>query len=73
MVACGRYASGVSGRVTVVVPTETVAPAMPVDRLDLFGNEVEGAVTDYRLDPRGEMYERHSPETEIPRLGAPGV
>jgi hypothetical protein len=38
---------------------------------DLFGNEVDEAVGDYRVDTRGDIYERHSPETEVPRLGPP--
>jgi hypothetical protein len=40
---------------------------------DLYGNQIEKAVTDYRIDVRGELYERHAPETEIPRLGAPSL
>jgi hypothetical protein len=40
-------------------------------QMDLFGNEIETAVADYRFDRRGGMYERHSPETAIPKLGSP--
>ena len=40
-------------------------------RVDLNGNEIDDAVGDYRVDPRGEMYERHAPDTVLPRLGAP--
>jgi hypothetical protein len=40
-------------------------------RVDLFGNEVENAVADYRIDRGGAVYERHSPETAVPRLGCP--
>lgn len=40
-------------------------------RVDLFGNEIEEAVADYRIDLRGGIYERHSPETEVARLGSP--
>ena len=40
-------------------------------RLDLLGNEVEDAVADYRIDLGGDVYERHSPETAVPRLGSP--
>jgi hypothetical protein len=39
--------------------------------LDVYGNEIDDAVTDYRVDPRGDVYERHSPETEVPRLAPP--
>jgi hypothetical protein len=40
-------------------------------RIDLNGNEIDDAVGDYRVDPRGEMYERHAPDTALTHLGAP--
>jgi hypothetical protein len=40
-------------------------------QVDLFGNEIETAIADYRFDRRGGVYERHSPETAVPRLGSP--
>lgn len=40
-------------------------------RVDLLGNEIENAVADYRIDRGGDVYERHSPETAVPRLGSP--
>jgi hypothetical protein len=40
---------------------------------DLYGNQIDEALGDYRVDPRGEMYERHSPDTAILKLGPPGV
>jgi hypothetical protein len=40
-------------------------------RVDLNGNEIDDAVGDYRIDGRGEMYERHAPDTALLRLGAP--
>jgi len=42
-----------------------------VPHLDVYGNEIEDALTDYRIDPAGDIYERHSPETEVARLGPP--
>jgi hypothetical protein len=45
----------------------------PPETLDRYGNVVERAVTDYRLDPTGDIYERHSPSTAIPRLGPPST
>ena len=39
--------------------------------VDLYGNEVTDAVAKYLLDPRGALYEEHSPQTEVPRLAAP--
>lgn len=40
-------------------------------RVDLNGNEVDAAVGDYRIDRRGEMYERHAPDTALLHLSAP--
>jgi hypothetical protein len=40
-------------------------------RIDVLGNEIENAVADYRVDLGGDVYERHSPETAVPRLGSP--
>jgi hypothetical protein len=39
--------------------------------VDLYGNEVTDAVAKYTLDPAGSLYELHSPQTELPRLGSP--
>jgi len=39
--------------------------------VDVFGNEVDEAVCDYRVDVRGDLYERHSPDTEVPKLKPP--
>jgi hypothetical protein len=39
--------------------------------LDDYGNEVEIAIGDYRIDPGGEIYENHSPDTAVPRLAPP--
>jgi len=45
------------------------APEPPLrDQLD---NEIERALADYRVDLRGGVYERHSPDTAAPRLGLP--
>ena len=50
-----------------------VSPSAPYSapRLDLYGNPVEDAVSDYRFDPGGDTYERHSPDTEVARLSPP--
>ena len=42
-------------------------------RLDLYGNEIADAVGDYRIDVRGDVYERHSPGTEVTQLAAPSL
>ena len=55
----------------------TGVPDDPADDLtarpqfDVYGNEVDDAVVGYRIDPRGDEYEEHSPDTEIVRLGPP--
>jgi len=54
---------------------DTIDPRREQDvdepKVDLFGNEVDDAVGDYRVDVRGDIYERHSPDTEVSRLGPP--
>ena len=39
--------------------------------VDLYGNEVTDAVAKYKFDATGSLYETHSPQTELPRLGSP--
>jgi hypothetical protein len=39
--------------------------------VDLQGNEVTDAVAKYELDATGDLYELHSPQTELPRLKSP--
>jgi hypothetical protein len=48
-------------------------PAMPADSpaIDAYGNEVTEAVATYKLDSSGDVYEEHSPQTEVPRLASP--
>jgi hypothetical protein len=63
-------------RTTSVIDSVTRAlPARDEDwgnpRIDLNGNEIDDAVSDYRVDRRGEMYERHAPDTALLRLSAP--
>ena len=41
------------------------------EALDAYGNEVANAVAEYSLDPAGSLYELHSPQIELPRLGSP--
>jgi hypothetical protein len=40
-------------------------------RIDLFGNEIETAIAEYHFDRKGAIYERHSPDTAVQKLGAP--
>jgi hypothetical protein len=57
----------------------TVKPQVPADdnwdapHVDLNGNEIDDAVGDYRIDERGELYERHAPDTALPHLGEPSL
>jgi len=65
-----------STRTTSVIDNSTrTLPAHGDDwsepRVDLNGNEIDAAVSDYRVDRRGEMYERHAPDTALLRLSAP--
>jgi hypothetical protein len=47
--------------------------AAPEPGVDLYGNEIEPAVSDYRIDFRGEVYERHAPDVEVTRLAPPSL
>lgn len=58
--------------------TDDREPALPTraddwsdPRVDLNGNEIDDAVSDYRVDGRGDMYERHAPDTALLHLSAP--
>ena len=42
-------------------------------RIDIYGNQVDPAVGDYRIDPRGGLYERHAPDTAVLKLGPPST
>jgi hypothetical protein len=53
---------------------DSTAPAPSVDaegQRDLSGNDVTDAVATYRLGADGSLYESHSPQTEVPKLGPP--
>jgi hypothetical protein len=39
--------------------------------VDVYGNEVTDAIATYTFDRAGSLYELHSPQTELPRLGIP--
>ena len=42
-------------------------------RRDVYGNDIAPAVADYLVDPYGEMYESHAPDTALLKLGQPGT
>ena len=39
--------------------------------LDFYGNEVTVAVAEYQIDGVGRLYELHSPQSQLQRLGSP--
>jgi hypothetical protein len=63
--------TAVSQPLTSEVPLEGVEPG---DHLtDRYGNEIDRAVGDYRIDPAGDVYENHSPQTALPKLASAGA
>ena len=38
-------------------------------RHDVYGNDIQEAVGDYRVDPGGGIYESHAPNIEVTHLG----
>src|SRR5436190_22933052 len=40
---------------------------------DVYGNEIDAAVGEYRVDPGGDLYEQHDPDTALLKLGPAGV
>jgi hypothetical protein len=41
--------------------------------VDIYGNDVDDAVGKYRVDPRGELYEGHAPDTALLKLRSPSA
>lgn len=75
-VAAFAYATGAFLTPWPVIPSLSDSRSAAVsmdseDDIDAYGNEVTPAVAEYSLDPAGSPYERHSPQTELPRLGSP--
>ena len=56
---------------TAILGLLRAEPAKSEPRVDLYGNEIQDAVGDYRVDPRGDTYESHAPDTEVTRLSGP--
>src|SRR5262249_10157309 len=72
------YVSASAAAITRSEPAdERFLPNANADRcekdvpVDLFGNEVMPAVASYGMDATGSLYELHSPQTELPKLGSP--
>jgi hypothetical protein len=54
------------------VPLDSVEAEPNEDEVtDVYGNRVTPAVATYQLDAAGTLYELHSPQTQLPRLGSP--
>jgi hypothetical protein len=74
---CGRTHTPKPASIHVVNPSATVMDGLDLlqqaglPHFDLYGNPIDDAVTDYRIDQGGAVYERHSPDTEVPRLRPP--
>jgi hypothetical protein len=54
-----------------VPPDPVEEPPNEDEATDLYGNRVTPAVATYQLDAAGLLYELHSPQTQLPRLGSP--
>ena len=61
-----------------IPPAPSAFPDGPMDELlegetrtALQGDEVSDALATYGIDGAGKLYEVHSPETEVPKLGRP--
>jgi hypothetical protein len=73
----GAWSAGARSA-TIIAPRPAAAPKPVVEyravpRMDLYGNPIEEAVTDYRIDPSGDVYERHAPDTAVLELSAPSL
>ena len=60
-----------AGRAATVGDDRNDQPDEAAGFTDLYGNEVTDAVATYTFDQSGSLYELHSPQTELPRLGIP--
>src|SRR5262245_29016707 len=66
----GPFATdGVSMQSSSATPSVRRQPHLP--RIDMYGNDVEDAYAEYRVRVDGDMYERHSPRSAMPRPGRP--
>jgi hypothetical protein len=63
----------IHGAPSMVEPAVLAVERLAEPRIDLYGNEITNAVGDYRVDPHGDLYERHAPDTAVLELGPPGA
>ena len=67
-------ASGIVPTTAVSKPDPLLSPPSGMKpRIDLYGNQIDTAVGDYRIDIRGEIYEHHDPDTAVTSLAPAGV
>jgi hypothetical protein len=72
IVVAGAWSAGAG--IVEMPGISIIEPPVPTPpRIDLYGNEVEDALGDYRIDFDGEVYERHSPDTDVSRLKSPSA
>ena len=65
VIASLQFVNGQFNRAVSREPTSTEP------RIDLYGNEINRAVGDYRVDRRGNLYEHHAPDTAVLKVGPP--
>jgi hypothetical protein len=67
----------IAGRTPAISPAEHLTTGelrhVGSPNTDIYGNQVERAVGGYRVDPRGELYEEHNPDTAVLKLGPPSA
>jgi hypothetical protein len=79
LTAGGSRADSIDGGVRIVPPSATSlspgdTPAEEGDgmsKTDFEGDEVSPALATYGIDREGNLFEVHSPHTEVPRLAGP--
>ena len=42
-------------------------------RIDAYGNPIEHAIAEYRIDANGDAYEAHAPDIALTALAPPGT
>jgi hypothetical protein len=53
------------------LPVPLIDDSEPATERDLYGNDVSDAVAKYKSDRSGNVYEEHSPHTEMPKPKPP--
>jgi hypothetical protein len=76
----GGTADYVDNGVRIVPPSATSAPGEETgddsdgtSKTDIEGDEVSPALATYGIDRDGNLFEVHSPQTEVPRLPGPTI